>query len=275
MRHILKRCNNGGKKNWGDDISPSLFKFMSGNDPVLVGRKFKNPKRETIYLTIGSILGWACTNSIVWGTGYIRKGARVKGNPKKIFAVRGPLTKQQLESQGIKCPTVYGDPALLYPLVHAPDVKKKYLLGILPHYVDKSDPMLKPYRNVENIKIIDIGGGNDKLVEDICSCRYIISSSLHGVICADAYGIPSMWWKLSDKVRGKGFKFQDYFASVNRLGNTRIHIEKNASLENIISQFKEYEIDIDLNKLYESCPFKNRELKNVNSMISGIRKRYE
>ena len=58
---------------------------------------------------------------------------------KKIHAVRGPLTKAKLDSEGIACPEVFGDLALLMPEIYDPSFKKKYKVGILPHYVDKKN----------------------------------------------------------------------------------------------------------------------------------------
>ena len=54
------------------------------------------------------------------------------------------------------------------------------------------------------------------MIDEICSCNYIISSSLHGLILADAYGIPNLWISVSDKVKGVDCKFADYFSGVGR-----------------------------------------------------------
>ena len=74
-------------------------------------------------------------DSIVWGTGCIAPG-RIGQTPKKIYAVRGPLTKKELDKRGISCPEIYGDPALLFPQIYNPKIEKKYKLGIIPHYID-------------------------------------------------------------------------------------------------------------------------------------------
>ena len=55
----------------------------------------------------------------------------------------------------------------------------------------------------------------ERVLEHICSCRAVVSSSLHGLVCADAYGIPNVW--LDEFALEEGhFKFRDYFASQGR-----------------------------------------------------------
>ena len=91
------------------------------------------------------------------------------------------------------------------------DLKDK--TGIIPHktnynkYVNKIDTkkfyLINPTSKWKNV------------INSIYSCKAIISSSLHGLICSDAYNIPNIWldeYKLSE---GE-FKFKDYFESQNR-----------------------------------------------------------
>lgn len=56
------------------------------------------------------------------------------------------------------------------------------------------------------------------VIDQIVQSKLIISSSLHGVILADAYGVPSVWY------RGLGkdidFKYLDYYASTGRKPET-------------------------------------------------------
>lgn len=53
-----------------------------------------------------------------------------------------------------------------------------------------------------------------KWIDELCSCDCVISSSLHGLIIAEAYGIPTLWVKFSDEINGDDFKFYDYYASI-------------------------------------------------------------
>ncbi len=72
---------------------------------------------------------------------------------------------------------------------------------------------------------------------------------------ADAYKIPSVWIEFSDKVKGEGFKFFDYFLSVKRDDKHPYKIKSETTVEDLYSIFYDYDIDIDLKKLIDSFPF--------------------
>jgi len=86
-----------------------------------------------------------------------------------------------------------------------------------------------------------------------------VSSSLHGIIAADAYSIPSLWVEFSNKVLGNGFKFVDYFKSVGRDVEDSVVISSAMSLSYILNAFDEYKIEIDLDALIKSAPFEINE----------------
>jgi hypothetical protein len=86
-------------------------------------------------------------------------------------------------------------------------------VGIVPHYVDR-DIVLAD--SELSLHYIDIMSGVENVIREITSCEYIISSALHGVICAEAYGIPALYVEFSDSVAGHGFKFEDYYLGTSR-----------------------------------------------------------
>jgi pyruvyltransferase len=113
-------------------------------------------------------------------------------------------------------PEVYGDPALLLPLIYNPDIQKTHEIGIIPHYVDKKIVLQKYAFDSGFNKFIDVSLPWKKFIDEVLSCKTIISSSLHGIIIAEAYGIPATWAVHSDKVIGNGFKFRDYLTGTGR-----------------------------------------------------------
>jgi pyruvyltransferase len=228
--------------NLGDAISPLIVSRLSGLTPV-----WADKTERCKLLAVGSILNYARRGDVVWGSGFIKEDARLRSTKIIVTAVRGPLTRKRLIEGGVECPEIYGDPAILLPLLCPPKpAEKRYSLGIIPHYAEKElvktgDP---------SIKVIDIQGPLETFLEDLLSCRRIVSSSLHGIIIAESYGIPADWLILSDKVRGSGFKFSDYFLSTGReapqpLGWSQIAIERDLGKP-----------DFEREKLMEAFPFK-------------------
>ena len=73
---------------------------------------------------------------------------------------------------------------------------------------------------------VDITADTETVIQEADKCERIISSSLHGIVLADALGIENKW-EYSDRVYGKGFKFRDYASALGediepdewRLGN--------------------------------------------------------
>ena len=243
--------------NWGDKVGPVIFEYISGIKPIKVDVAFKNKNKEDTYLTVGSILQRADIYSIIWGSGFITETSKLKQKPKAIYAVRGPLTGKKLIDQGCVC-KVYGDPVLLFSRFYKPNIQKKFKLGIVPHFIDKKSLFLKKFKNDSDVLIIDIQGTINGFIDDICSCDLIASSSLHGIIAADAYKIPSIWIQLSSKVKGNGFKFRDYFSSVKREDIKPLIVDENTQLKDLYNKFTNYKIDINLDLLFDVYPLKEK-----------------
>ncbi len=240
--------------NWGDALNKVMIERISGKKLKWVNTNDGNTKEK--YIVLGSILQWADEHTILWGPGFIGNDRRLSKKPKKICAVRGPLTREIIINQGFDCPEVYGDPALLYPRFYKPrGIVKKHKIGIIPHYIDADNPWIKRLRR-HGIKIINILDPINKVVDEILECEMIAASSLHGIIAADAYGVPSTWIELSDKVIGKGFKFRDYFMSVGRKDREPLRVNETTKLKEVYDKFYDYKINIDLDKLWAACPFR-------------------
>lgn len=242
--------------NFGDKLSPILYTLLSGKQPTYVDSS-STPK----FVSIGSILNHAKAGDTVWGSGLARRTDKVKQDIN-ITAVRGPLTREICERQGVECPDVYGDPGLILPRFFHPSLKKAYKLGIIPHVVDYKAVKLK-YKPSTIYSIIDLTQDIDTIIKSITECEYIVSSSLHGLIAADAYNIPNAWCKFSNRVLGDGTKFQDHMLSVDRGMQQCLDLSTSSNIKysptDIISiitdsQQRALECSVD-NKLLQACPF--------------------
>ncbi|MBP8951432.1 MAG: polysaccharide pyruvyl transferase family protein [Armatimonadetes bacterium] len=238
-------------RNWGDDLNPYLIEALSQR-PV---RPTRNPL-VLKYAVVGSSMSLVDANTIVWGAGCIHPQDAPHGRPRRVCAVRGPLTRGILLECGIDCPAVYGDPALLMPRFYDPQIVPSYAVGIVPHYVDKGHPWLAQYGTDPRVLLIDVQSDTIQFIDQIKQCHHIVSSSLHGIICADAYGIPATWVEFSDGVIGGGFKFRDYFASIGRTAHSPPRIGEGISIWSLLDAHVPYRVSIDLDALYEACPFR-------------------
>lgn len=163
-------------------------------------------QEEADYIMVGSIARIATARHTVLGTGIMTASPALSPEARWIW-VRGPRTRRAVLASGGKCPEVYGDPALLLPKIIAPAKEKKYKIGITPHYVDY-DWVKKNYPNHNVINLIN--ADPKSVIEQITECDTIISSSLHGIIAAHAYGIPAAWVRFSDGLAGDDTKFYDH-----------------------------------------------------------------
>lgn len=224
--------------------------------------KWYNPIVDPVkphFLGAGSILNFASSESIVWGSGVINSFHKISNSDYR--AVRGPLTRKRILEKGYSCPEVYGDPGLLLPEFYNPIFDKKFELGIIPHFTDLT--IVRSRIKSSSIKIINLLTNDiEKTTREILECQNIISSSLHGLIVAHAYNIPAVWMQFSDNLFGDGIKFQDYFSSVGLEGYIGEYWNGQSSIKNLMKEFEKYpsrpktKIMKNLKKgLICSCPF--------------------
>jgi pyruvyltransferase len=236
--------------NFGDLLSPWLIAKMTGREVV-----FADPKQPH-YVAIGSILNRTNWQSHVWGAGaFGTEDGAAFGPRATYYAVRGPLSRIRLVTLGISCPEVYGDPALLAPAYFSPKVPKTHQYGIVARWSETrwQDAEIGP-----GVRIIDLGTTDvEGVIEAILSCRRIVTGSLHGLVIADAYGIPSAWVR-SQTAYGGHYKFYDYFATVQKFRDphefdTSIPVTPARLRESL--RFDGRPIRFDYRKLLDACPF--------------------
>jgi pyruvyltransferase len=254
-------------KNWGDLIPFEIIEKLSCSKKIKLTDVFsvENPNKKYKVYSTGSVMLFTKSECIVWGSGCIDKGM-IGEKPKKIFSVRGPLTREELLKRNWDCPEIYGDPALLYPLIYNPKIEKKYKFGFIPHYIEfESAKDRETIKNLEllGVQIIDVCAGSEKFIDELLECEYIISSSLHGLIASDAYGIPNARVNVSNKLIGGDFKFLDYYKSVGRKNDYGLQLNKFTTINEIENLYFNKKIEIDLTKLLSSAPWNHEEFKSM------------
>ncbi len=197
-------------RNSGDLVTPFLLKKY-GFTPV---HSYPN---EAKLVSCGSLIERIPENfsGFMLGTGFIHEDLTKSLKNARILAVRCELTRDRL---GAPKDTILGDPGLLVSRFLGKRQKKRYALGIVPHFNDKNDVRIckfhEKYR--EKILLIDIQRDPLAVLKEIDKCNVILSSSLHGLVFADLLCIPNIWMIFSDKVIGKGYKFNDYNSALKK-----------------------------------------------------------
>ena len=195
--------------NVGDYLSKVVFEMLMHHFNI---KSYWTGKTKCV-AHIGSIIQFLGQNCVIYGSGFLFKWAMPQFARKKlkldIRAVRGPLTRKVLLELGYSVPKVYGDPAILLPLFYYPNLKKDKEFIVIPHESHYKDYINKPYPVVSTLT-------NDwkSFINSIVSAQLVISSSLHGIIIAETYGIPAIF--LDETENPDQLKYEDYYLSTGR-----------------------------------------------------------
>lgn len=211
--------------NFGDRLNVDLL-------PLLTGRAVRTATVATAtHVCIGSLLEmFLCRATdaprrgpplVVWGAGFIGPAGlrpdRVErpARPLVVHAVRGRLTLERLRAMGEDVSrTALGDVGLLARLLAPAAAPPRHRVGIVAHYVDERDPVLaRIIARVPHARIIRVGSAPARFLADLRECEVVLSSTLHGLIAADALGIPNARIRISDRLTGGDYKFRDYYSA--------------------------------------------------------------
>jgi hypothetical protein len=215
-------------KNFGDALNPLIFEQVLGV-PVRYAKK-----RYAELCGIGSVLDNLMASSSVvnrmiqaylspihvFTSGFTFPSQKANARPIRkmvIHAVRGKQTRQQLVDLGILAadqPVAYGDAGLFAPLLLERDVPKKYFCGIIPHISERDCAEIEALsKAIHNSVVIDFEQKPMEVLKQMASCEVIISSAMHGLVVADALGLPNIWMKVSNRIIGGRYKFDDYYSA--------------------------------------------------------------
>jgi hypothetical protein len=204
-------------ENYGDNLMGQLLRVIYGIEVEYT------PLAKAELIGIGSILDayhrrkgvrpfrkrpWRTLH--VWGSGFMNEdGVPFWPQTLKVHVVRGPLSREKL---GLADGPM-GDPALLVPRLWPKPSTSSARVSIVPHFVTFSDVCQK-YGSAlpRHWRIIDLTQAPQIVSNQIASSDVVVSSSLHGLIVADAYGIPTVRMAGDTRIKGDGFKYRDYEA---------------------------------------------------------------
>jgi pyruvyltransferase len=209
--------------NFGDELFPLIASRLYGKPLKTTSSLIPSPK----LLAGGSVIcGFARDGDTVWGAG-MRVSNIFTAHQLDVRAVRGPITRQLLmHKYGIACPEIYGDPALLLPDLF-PEWKPNPVpgrIGLIPHMRTR-----KQYKNLpRHIHLITPTRSPYKVIPEIMRCEMIISGSLHGIIVAEAFGIPARW--LAEDNGEPYLKYEDYYESTGRAADPAINLVRAENL---------------------------------------------
>jgi pyruvyltransferase len=191
-------CGGSRAGNFGDCLAPLLCE-------ALAGRRVEYAEvLQADLVAVGSLLephflngaDWDQYSGAIWGAGrmYGDRG-RLRLTNTHVAALRGRLTRDLVIHP--RAPDVpLGDPVLLVTCLARP-VRKRFRLGLVPHQTEYDHPLVRHLADrTPAVTLIDIRSGVQEVLERICQCEFILASALHGLVAADALGIPNEWLRL-------------------------------------------------------------------------------
>ncbi len=242
-------CRIPSRANFGDALTPWLIRRLTGLSP-----RFTRPDEPVHkYLVAGSVVAYAGAQSTVWGAGILARDD--EPSPEAEFrCVRGPLTRDRVLRCGGTCPETYGDPALLLPHLYTPSPRERSGIGLLPHFSDLPR-VAASLPQSDDVRLIDVKSGVERVVDAVTSCELVASSSLHGLIASHAYGVPAVWIKFRDLPSGDDSKFRDYLLSAGLSPSGPVWVEAGRLDHAKLRDLAVPAPNVDAAPLLASCPF--------------------
>lgn len=215
-------------ENFGDALSPKIVSHVSGR-PVE-----RAPANDCEMIAIGSILqmvprrgdeGKATALPWVWGTGTVRPVSSVMMQRVRVAALRGPVTTTLMEQSPA---TPMGDPGIFADELLDERPRRDERIGIVPHWKLADSPELQALVASDPGLVLINPCHPDPLevVRQIGECRFILSSSLHGLVVADSLGVPNHWLNPEGNHVYPALKFVDYAGSVGRHLGAPLELEQ-------------------------------------------------
>ncbi|WP_218219755.1 polysaccharide pyruvyl transferase family protein [Nesterenkonia sp. Act20] len=271
------------KANFGDAVGPWLAAVLSSREVVNVRPTKDNPvpSQGRAIALVGSIIHMINRPEMdIWGAGLMRplsaKSPLRRLTGIRVHAVRGHLTRNDLrEKLGWEVPEVLGDPALLLARHYTPrpSAHAEPKIAFVPHMSHRPH-----FKRVDpgTFDIIDVRDDLTLVVDGIANARVCVSTSLHGLIVAQAYGVPWVWLNITDAELGGGdFKFNDFFSTLRGPSPARVEITVDELPDLDLALVARHallpELATDLDALEAAFPGRSHVVRRTGGVRSALR----
>ncbi|MDO5712474.1 MAG: polysaccharide pyruvyl transferase family protein [Micrococcales bacterium] len=167
------------------------------------------PAGEAALVGVGSLIQQLPDDfaGALWGSGLVQD-RRVELPGATALALRGELTRDRMGNPSV---VALGDPGLLIRR-RIRRQQPRWDVGVVPHYVHREDPGLRKLLHgfPGSTRVVDVQRHPAVVARQIAACRTIVTTSLHGLITADSFGIPAVWLTMPTQLYGGDFKFHDH-----------------------------------------------------------------
>ena len=224
MKALKLFWSRGHEHNAGDWFSPLICERLSGR-PVV----YADPRRCDL-VAAGSLLGRLRKSHTlhrlglsralhIWGTGSLRPEDRLPGS-HYLHALRGRLTLARCESA--EAPPEMGDPGLLADLLVDGPVAKRHGIGVIAHLADRDHPEVSAFiARTPHARLLDVTAPVRDLLAGMARCEGVLASGLHGLVFADALGIPNRWFTASGGTARRPAQVRRLFQRLRHAGRPR------------------------------------------------------
>lgn len=236
---LLRLCFLG-RKHAGETLGPRLVERILKREGLDI-----RGMRGRLY-TRGSVMHFADSDAVIWGSGIDATvgSDRHRFAALDLRAVRGPLTAERLGAIQLSPPAVYGDPGLLTSIFW-PGYSVTRTASV---YIPSADEPVSS-RVRRQFRVLPSRLSLGRLIDEVQSAARVVTTSLHGLVIAESYGVPvSLVCRRDEAAR---FEAEDYYRGTDRPRYT-LYESADEALEDRSTPFDPFPVQ---QRLLESFPF--------------------
>ena len=210
--------------NVGDSLQRHLNAALFGTRTLHAEQAEQAEQAAPRLLGVGSIAHRARAGDVIWGSGFKDQPLTLTAAEKaaiEVRAVRGPLTADYLSSNGVAVPpdVAFFDPGLLVAEILPDEIAacrrssgSPCGLLLVPHYKDTAVWLDRFPAAGRRLRTVDCD--LFVMLREMLAAELVVSSSLHGIILAEALGVPAVLMR--PPATEPFAKFEDYYLGTGR-----------------------------------------------------------